>query len=197
MSSANPSLTTPDLVVLSLLSEEPMHGYQVNQTLEYREVRDWAGISRPQVYYSLRKLERLELIAPEESREKLGPQRQTYATTPAGRKALSQALDLAHWTTQRPPPPFLTWLALSTHAAPATVARQVERRRRFLETEAERERLTLEAVRAEHGVMVVVAELMIGLTITQFEAELRWLGEVESRLVRSDKVRGERQQSEK
>ena len=40
--------------------------------------------------------------------------------------------------------------------------------------------------------MVVVAELMIGLTITQFEAELRWLGEVESRLVRSDKVRGEK-----
>ncbi len=64
-------LTTPDLVVLSLLSEQPMHGYQVNQTLEYREVRDWAGISRPQVYYSLRKLERLALIAPEESQARL------------------------------------------------------------------------------------------------------------------------------
>lgn len=180
-------LTTPDLVVLSLLSEEPMHGYQVNQTIEYREVRDWAGISRPQVYYSLRKLERLELIAPEESTEKLGPERQTYRTTPAGRKALSQALDLAHWTTQRPPPPFLTWLALSTHATPATVVRQVERRRSFLEAEAARERLTLEAVRADHGEMVVVAELMIGLTITQFEAELRWLGEVESKLVRCER----------
>ncbi len=176
-------LTTPDLVVLSLLSEEPMHGYQVNQTLEYREVRDWAGISRPQVYYSLRKLKRLELIAREESQEKLGPERQTYCTTPAGREALSQALDRAHWTTQRPPPPFLTWLALSTHATPATVARQVERRRRFLEAEAERERLTLEAVRADHGEMVVVAELMIGLTITQFEGELEWLKEVETKLV--------------
>ncbi len=176
-------LTTPDLVVLSLLCEEPMHGYQVNQTLEYREVRDWAGISRPQVYYSLRKLERLELIAPEASKEKLGPERQTFRTTPAGRRSLSQSLDLAHWTTQRPPPPFLTWMALSTHATPATVERQVERRRRFLEAEAARERLTLEAVRAEHGEMVVVAELMIGLTITQFEAELRWLGEVEGKMV--------------
>ncbi len=179
-------LTTPDLVVLSLLCEEPMHGYQVNQTLEYREVRDWAGISRPQVYYSLRKLERLELIAPEASKEKLGPERQTFRTTPAGRRSLSQSLDLAHWTTQRPPPPFLTWMALSTHATPATVARQVERRRRFLEAEAARERLTLESVRADHGEMVVVADLMIGLTITQFEAELQWLGEVESKLVRGE-----------
>ena len=176
-------LTTPDLVVLSLLCEEPMHGYQVNQTLEYRKVRDWAGISRPQVYYSLRKLERLELIAPEASKEKLGPERQTFRTTPAGRRSLSQSLDLAHWTTQRPPPPFLTWMALSTHATPATVERQVERRRRFLEAEAARERLTLEAVRAEHGEMVVVAELMIGLTITQFEAELEWLREVEAKIV--------------
>ena len=176
-------LTTPDLVVLSLLCEEPMHGYQVNQTLEYREVRDWAGISRPQVYYSLRKLERLELIAPEASKEKLGPERQTFRTTPAGRRSLSQSLDLAHWTTQRPPPPFLTWMALSTHATPATVERQVERRRRFLEAEAARERLTLEAVRADHGEMVVVAELMIGLTITQFEAELEWLREVEAKIV--------------
>ncbi len=179
-------LTTPDLVVLSLLCEEPMHGYQVNQTLEYREVRDWAGISRPQVYYSLRKLERLELIAPEASKEKLGPERQTFRTTPAGRRSLSQSLDLAHWTTQRPPPPFLTWMALSTHATPATVVRQVGRRRRFLEAEAARERLTLEAVRADHGEMVVVAELMIGLTITQFEGELEWLKEVEARLVRSN-----------
>ena len=165
---------------------DQLAGCQVNQTLEHREVRDWAGISRPQVYYSLHKLKRLELIAREESTEKLGPERQTYCTTPAGRKALSQALDGAGWTTQRPPPPFLTWLALSTHATSATVARQVERRRRFLEAEAERERLTLEAVRADHGEMVVVAELMIGLTITQFEAELQWLGEVESKLVRSE-----------
>jgi hypothetical protein len=33
-----------------------MHGYGVNQELARREVRDWAGVSRPQVYYSLRKL---------------------------------------------------------------------------------------------------------------------------------------------
>ena len=35
-----------------------MHGYQANLELERREVQDWAGISRPQVYYSLEKLAR-------------------------------------------------------------------------------------------------------------------------------------------
>ena len=48
----------PDLVLLSLLAERPQHGYQANLELERRQVRDWAGISRPQVYYSLEKLAR-------------------------------------------------------------------------------------------------------------------------------------------
>ena len=34
------SLTTPDLVLLSLLAERPMHGYQANTELERREWRD-------------------------------------------------------------------------------------------------------------------------------------------------------------
>src|SRR5947209_4747953 len=55
-------LTTPDLVLLSLLAERPMHGYQANLELERRQVRDWAGISRPQIYYSLEKLEKLGLV---------------------------------------------------------------------------------------------------------------------------------------
>src|SRR5436853_184716 len=55
-------LTTPDLVLLSLLAERPMHGYQANLELERREIRDWANVSRPQVYYSLEKLARGGLI---------------------------------------------------------------------------------------------------------------------------------------
>src|ERR1700676_5340466 len=62
-------LTTPDLVILSLLAERGMHGYQVNLELERREVRDWAGISRPQVYYSLEKLAAKGLIRAGQSDE--------------------------------------------------------------------------------------------------------------------------------
>ena len=79
-------LTTPDLVLLSLLAERPMHGYEANLELTRREVRDWAGISRPQVYYSLDKLERLGLIRAGESDEpRAGPERRVFATTAKGR----------------------------------------------------------------------------------------------------------------
>src|ERR1051326_4537554 len=57
------NLTIADLVLLSLLAERPMHGYQANAELARREVQNWAGISRPQVYYSLQKLSRLGFLA--------------------------------------------------------------------------------------------------------------------------------------
>ncbi len=84
-------LTTPDLVLLSLLAERPMHGYQANLELERREIRDWAGISRPQVYYSLEKLARAGLIHASETDEPAaGPERSTFATTAKGRAALAR-----------------------------------------------------------------------------------------------------------
>ena len=49
-----------------------MHGYEANQELQRRQVEDWAGISRPQVYYSLEKLNRLLLVHAAESDEKRG-----------------------------------------------------------------------------------------------------------------------------
>lgn len=173
-------LTTPDLVLLSLLAERPMHGYQANLELERREIRDWAGISRPQVYYSLEKLARLGLIrAAQDQDPATGPERSVFATTTKGRHALSTALEDCEWTTQRERPPFLTWLALSWQAGPDTFRRQLYRRREFLESELTREQETLRAVLAEVGHRFHEAVWMISLMIDQFRTELRWLQKLE------------------
>ena len=208
-------LTPADLVVLGLLLERPMHGYEVNQELARREVGDWAGVSRPQVYYSLRKLADAGHIGPAPGRAagaergsaergsaergsaergsaergsagrgsgEGGPERRVYRVTAAGRRAYAAALARPEWATQRPPPPFLTWLVLATHADAAVRARQLARRRAFLEAEAARERATLAAIRTNTGPTFAVAALVVSLTIRQFEAELAWLGEVAAAL---------------
>jgi DNA-binding PadR family transcriptional regulator len=169
-------LTTPDLVLLSLLAERPMHGYQANMELERRQVRDWAGISRPQVYYSLEKLARRGLIKNADSDEPVaGPERSVFGTSAAGRAALADALEREEWTDQRERPPFLTWIALSWQARPGVFERQVRRRERFLAEELEREAATLRAVRAEVGHRFHEAVWMLSLTIQQLRTELRWL----------------------
>jgi DNA-binding PadR family transcriptional regulator len=169
-------LTTPDLVLLSLLAERPMHGYQADLELERREVRDWAAISKPQVYYSLEKLARLGLIREAESDDVIaGPERQVYATTPRGRSALAAALERDTWTTQRERPLFLTWMALSSQARPGVFARQLRRRAAFLRRELAREKATLKSILQEVGHQFHEAVWMVTLTILQFRTELLWL----------------------
>ena len=178
-------LTMPDLVLLSLLAEQPMHGYQANLELERRQVQDWAGVSRPQVYYSLEKLARLGLIAETGDHEPaLGPERRIFSTTAKGRAALAAALEREDWTNQRDRPPFLTWMALSWQASPATVLKQFHRRQQFVEAELAREQATLRAVEKEVGHAFHEAVWMIKLVIEQFRTELSWLRQVAAEIPR-------------
>lgn len=173
------ALTTPDLVLLSLLAERPMHGYEANAELERRQVRDWAGISRPQIYYSLEKLARLGLVRAAESDEpQVGPERRVFVTAAKGRAALADALEREDWTTQRERPPFLTWIALSWQARPGVFQRQLERRREFLEAELAREEATLRGIRKEVGHRFHEAVWMVSLVIQQFRLELKWLRKI-------------------
>jgi len=177
-------LTVPDLVLLSLLAEQPMHGYQANLELERRQVQDWAGISRPQVYYSLEKLERLKLVheahAAKDRGPALGPERRIFSTTAKGREALAAALEREDWTNQRDRPPFLTWMALSWQAGPGVFRKQLKRREEFLQTELAREVTTLHAVEKEVGHRFHEAAWMISLMIEQFRAEIQWLHKIAS-----------------
>jgi DNA-binding PadR family transcriptional regulator len=178
-------LTVPDLVLLSLLAEEAMHGYQANAELERRQVQDWAGVSRPQVYYSLEKLARLGLIKEAGDPEPaLGPERRIFSTTAKGRAALAAALEREDWTNQRDHPPFLTWMALSWQAAPVVVRKQLQRRQEYLQGELAREEATLRAVETEVGHRFHEAVWMIKLVIEQFRAELSWLRQVAAELDR-------------
>jgi|HubBroStandDraft_4_1064222.scaffolds.fasta_scaffold00713_15 DNA-binding PadR family transcriptional regulator len=189
-------LTTPDLVLLSLLAERPLHGYQANAELERREVSDWAGISRPQVYYSIEKLAQLGLVRAYEVRaseiESPGPERRVFQTTAKGRVALADALEREEWTRHRERPRFLTWIALSWQARPGVFGRQIERRRKFLENELSREEATLLSIKKEVGHRFHEAVWMVSLVIEQLRGELRWLRKLERELPRRDAAKHNR-----
>src|ERR1700686_4877376 len=173
-------LTTPDLVILSLLAGRPMHAFEVNATLENRKIRDWAAVSRPQIYYSLDKLTGLGLIrAIAEDSPSAGPERRVLQTTEQGRKRLADALEGAHWTRSRVHQPFLTWLALSWQARPRAFQKQLEQRRHFLETQLAEERATLKDVLKEVGHPYNEAVWMFKLVIAQMELELKWLDRID------------------
>ena len=106
MKSGKSDLTPHDLVVMAILAEAPAHGYRLLQILQERDVQDWAAMSKPQVYYSLKKLQRLGLVKSKRNAEEgSGPEREVLELSAAGRRALVAGLDDEQWATQRPPPP--------------------------------------------------------------------------------------------
>jgi DNA-binding PadR family transcriptional regulator len=173
------ALTVPDLVVLSLLAERPMHGYEVVSELDRRQIRDWANVSRPQVYYSLDKLVRLGLLRPATDAEPAaGPERRVLTTTAPGRARLADALERDDWTTGRDRPAFLTWMALSWLARPGVFEAHLRQRQAFLRQEITREEDTLRGVEAEVGHPFHEAVWMLTLMTDQLKIEARWIEKV-------------------
>jgi DNA-binding PadR family transcriptional regulator len=65
-------LTDAELLVLGLVAEMPRHGYELEQVIEQRGMREWTQIGFSSIYFVLGKLERSGLVA---------------ADTPAGPRA--------------------------------------------------------------------------------------------------------------
>lgn len=172
-------LTVRDIVVLSMLAEAPTYGYAIEAELQRRDVRDWADISRPQVYKSLEKLQRLGYAARSQSTEATrGPDATTLKITRPGRAALNRRLSDRDWAQHRDRPLFLTWLALCWTLPAASVAAGIDARAAYLVTQRERERQTLDSIQHDVTRTSVYPMAMVDLAIRQFDVELAWLADL-------------------
>jgi DNA-binding PadR family transcriptional regulator len=81
-------MTNAELAILGLVAEQPRHGYEIEQVIEERGMRDWTEIGFSSIYYLLKKLEGEGLIEGELQEAERGPARRVYQATPAGRETL-------------------------------------------------------------------------------------------------------------
>src|SRR5262245_48061580 len=91
-------LTDAELLLLGLVAEMPRHGYQLEQEIGRRGMREWTQIGFSSVYYVLGELEKAALVRakePDGARAK-----KTFSITAAGRRAL-KARTLAALRTHR------------------------------------------------------------------------------------------------
>lgn len=87
-------LTPAELTVLGLVIERPQHGYDLEQVIERRGVRQWTDIGFSSIYYLLTKLEKRGLVHVPEA-PAAAKSRRVFHATEAGRRAARRgALDL-------------------------------------------------------------------------------------------------------
>ena len=90
-------MTNAKLAILGLVAETPRHGYEIEQIIEERGMREWTEIGFSSIYYLLKKLEKNGLVESQVfSIKGRGSARRVYQITPEGcislRKATLEAL---------------------------------------------------------------------------------------------------------
>jgi DNA-binding PadR family transcriptional regulator len=80
-------MTNAELAILSLVVEQPRHGYEIEQVIEERGMRDWTEVGFSSIYYLLKKLEREGFVAGQLQEAERGPARKVYRATPTGQEA--------------------------------------------------------------------------------------------------------------
>ncbi len=100
-------MTNAELAILSLVAEQPCHGYEIERVIEERGMREWTEVGFSSIYYLLKKLEKAGLIEGQLEEAERGPARKVYRATPAGIEARHTALLEALSSPWRSYPPLL------------------------------------------------------------------------------------------
>lgn len=85
-------ITEAELVILSLVAEKPVYGYEIDQIIQQRGMREWTAIGFSSIYYLLKKIEDKGWISGKASgSSKQGLQRTIYSITSAGLRTCRDA----------------------------------------------------------------------------------------------------------
>jgi len=162
-------LTDSELLVLGLVAEMPRHGYELEQIIEERSMREWTQIGFSSIYYVLNKLEKKELVkadVPVSAKAK-----KSYVLTPKGREILvDQTLATLKFLQSTYPSLLLGmihWSVLTRDQA----LDALETRKKALEKELER----IESIHFEQQPLPDYVDAIFEFSIGQLKAEANWL----------------------
>ena len=136
------------LAVLSLLTERPMHPYEMAAMMRQRGLSSTVKLNFGSLYSVIGTLHQSALIVPVETRrEGRHPERTIYTTTEAGRAELFDWLRVLLRTPATEYTQFVAGLALIAHLSPPEAVALLEERIRTLSEKIEEQHSDLEMCR--------------------------------------------------
>lgn len=165
--------TDAELLLLGLVAEMPRHGYELDQVIRQRSMREWTQIGFSSIYFVLGKLQRLGLIAARKQAEvNAGTKaRKAYSVTSAGRRVLAkQTVAALHDVRPTYSPVLLgmiNWPVLKRGQA----LKALHARSKALESEVAR----LGAIQVEQQPLPDHVEALFEYSIGQLRAEAEWV----------------------
>lgn len=165
-------MTNAELAVLSLVAQQPRHGYEIEQVIEERGMRRWTEVGFSSIYFLLKKLEKGGFIEGRLEKTERGPARKVYHATKTGQEAFHAAIIEVLSVPQPSPRPLMLGLAnlpsLSTEETLAALSRY----RKHLTEKMEILRTALDNKQHSHPYFV---DAMFELGLMVMQAELEWV----------------------
>jgi DNA-binding PadR family transcriptional regulator len=174
--SAPATTTKTDLLLLGLLLDRPMHGYELYQQIQSEGIDRWFNISAAGVYYSLRKLRDQGWVM--ESRPSGGgsSRKATYHLTDEGRGAFFTAMEAELASHEESCLEYDLVIYLLNRFPWQRAIPQLEKRQAFLAGQAASVEAALATERVEDSSPLVLAILDHKLRF--LEMERNWLAEL-------------------
>lgn len=177
---ATKELTDAELLVLGLVAEMPRYGYELDQAIDQRGMREWTQIGFSSIYFVLGKLEKAGLVKaakPPTSRSvgsgTKGKARKIYGITSSGRKALATRTESALCELRPVYSSILlgmvNWSVLGRDRALSSL------KKRAAALEAEQARLA--QIQFEQQPLPDFVEALFDYTTGQLAAESRWVAQ--------------------
>ncbi len=165
-------MTNAELAILSLIAEEPRHGYDIEQTIEARGMRDWTEIGFSSIYYLLNKLEGEGLIESKiQNSQGRGPARKVFRLTNKGERihleGVVETLGEPHHSSS----PFLLGLSNYPVIPSKLVLESLQKNIMHLENRLKH----LEQRVEEQRPLPPYVKAMFDYSCTMIEAELKWM----------------------
>jgi DNA-binding PadR family transcriptional regulator len=162
------------LAVLSLLTERPMHPYEMAAVMRQRGLSSTVKLNFGALYSTIETLRQLALIVPVETqREGRHPERTIYAATEAGRAELFDWLRVLLRTPVTEYAQFVAGLALIAHLSPLEAMALLEDRMHALSEQIDEQHAVLETCNQQGVDRLFLIEDEYRLA--QLESERGWV----------------------
>lgn len=165
-------MTPAELTVLGLVVEQPRHGYDLEQVIDGRGIRQWADIGFSSIYYVLAKLEKLGFVEATEDRSGVKSRRVFLATAEGRQVAADEAVAFIA-DLQAVPHPVLVGLA----NLPLVSERAYNEALRSRLTQLEARIASVKEAERSQAPLPRPAREVFSYSLSLLEAERSWLAE--------------------
>ena len=174
-------ITNKELAVLGLVFEEPKYGYQIEQDIKNRGMREWTEIGFSSIYYILNKLEQKNWLESKKDLDANHLPRKIYCVTSKGSQLYLQEI-LQRLRSPRPQSADFDLALGSLGIIPhSEVLQAIKDNQASLENQIQKVKLKWQA--DKRGPMPEHVNLLFDHSLHMMKAELEWLKNLENKIL--------------